>query len=314
MPVGTGNAAHTQRQLDLYGYLLEGASVFEALGGSLTDDDRRRHIELVDFIAGCWNEPDLGLWEIRGAPQHFVFSKAMCWVVVDRAIGLYGVRDDWVALREAIWRAIDTRGRAHGRRHFVDVLDARQADSVDAALLQLSLLGLPLDETTRRETTEAVERVLRRGDFVRRYRTERGADGLPGGEGAFLVGSFWLVNAMLVDGRLAEAETLFESLLAHANDLGLYSEQVDPASGELLGNFPQAFTHLGLVISASHIALCRAEGCGAMRGTPADRARRLVGATLGVRGALAGMWQTGKVMLSSSKASVLDLARLLPDR
>ena len=312
-PVRIGNAAYTQRQTDLFGYILDAACVFDALGGTLGDDDRRRHGEIVDFIAHCWLEPDLGLWEIRGAPRHFVLSKAMCWVVVDRAIRLHGERDDWVALRSAIWQAIDERGRAPGRRQLVDALDTPDADAVDVVLLQLPLLGLPLDESTRRETTAAVERVLRRGDFVNRYRTDSACagDGLAGGEGAFLVGSFWLVDAMLVDGRLAEAEVLFESLLAQASDLGLYSEQVDPASGELLGNFPQAFTHLGLIVSASYIALCREHGAEAMRGGPAERAQRIVGATLGWRGVLAGIGQTGRISLSSSRESILDLNRLL---
>ena len=313
-PVRVGNAAYTQRQSDLHGYALEGARLYAALGGAIEERDCRRYVEIVDFIAECWHEPDLGLWEIRGAPRHFVFSKAMCWVVVDRALRLFGPRPDWIALREEIWRAIDERGRAPGHAHLVDALDETDPDALDAALLQLPLLGLPLDAATRSATIAAVERVLREGDFVRRYRTEGGRrctlDGIRGGEGAFFVTSFWLVDALLADGRGADAERLFERLLARANDLGLYSEQIDPASGELLGNVPQAFTHMGLIVSASHLALFHKHGVAGLAGGPAERAERTVGATLGWRGVLAGIRQTGRINVVSSRESVLDLNRL----
>jgi GH15 family glucan-1,4-alpha-glucosidase len=300
-PVRVGNRASGQRQTDLYGYLLEGALAYSALGGRISSHEKQAYARIVDFIAACWQETDLGLWEIRAEPRHFVHSKAMCWVVVDRAIRLVGERRGWVELRSRIWNEIVTQGRAP-EGHFVQSF-APDRPFMDASLLQLALIGAPVDRETLERTRLAVERELRSGDFVHRYRSE---DGIAGGEGAFLVCSFWLVDALLAEGRGTEARELFERLCALGNDVGLFSEELDPASGAFLGNFPQAFTHLGLVAAAVNLELFDKHGAGALRGTYADRAKRAVTATLGWKGVLAG-WRHSRVLrLRSSHASILS--------
>jgi hypothetical protein len=165
------------------------------------------------------------------------------------------------------------------------------------------MMGLPADGETLERTRIAVERELRHGDFVQRY---LGEDGLAGSEGAFLVCSFWLVDALLFEGRGTEARTLFERLCAHANDVGLFAEEVDVSCGAHLGNFPQAFTHLGLIASAVNLELFERHGPAALRGTYADRARRSVRATLGWKGVLAGWRHSGKLRLVSSRASIMS--------
>jgi GH15 family glucan-1,4-alpha-glucosidase len=227
----------------------------------------------------------------------------MCWVVVDRAIRLVGERPDWVALRDRIWDEIMARGRA-SEGHFVQSF-APDRPFMDASLLQLAMMGAPVDAKTLERTRIAVERELREGDFVHRYRSD---DGLEGAEGAFLVCSFWLVDALLFDGRGQEARELFERLCNHANDVGLFAEELDAASGAFLGNFPQAFTHLGLVASAVNLELFEKYGAPALQGTYADRARRAVTATLGWKGLLAGWLHSRKFRLRSSRQSVLSWA------
>ena len=211
-PVRSGNAACRQRQMDLYGYLFEGARIYQCLGGDVTAEDRRHLAAVVDYVAAHWAEPDMGLWEMRSAPRQFVHSKAMCWLVVHRGLELLGERPEWEALRDRIWDAIWNRGRIHG--HFVQSLDEADPRVVDAALLQLPLLGLPVDRATMAATRQAIEKELRHGDFVRRY-LHRG-DGLPGTEGAFLICSFWLVDSLLWEGKASDAEALFERLLRYA--------------------------------------------------------------------------------------------------
>jgi alpha,alpha-trehalase len=302
-PVRTGNGAYSQRQTDLYGYLLEGALAYQALGGKIWPGAKEAYARVADFIAYCWDEPDLGLWEIRADPRHFVHSKAMCWVVVDRAIRLVGAKREWVDLRERMWREIMARGRAPDG-HFVQAFGRSETD---ASLLQLAMIGAPVDIDTLARTRMAVERELRHGDFVHRYVS---GDGLPGSEGAFLVCSFWLVDALLVEGRPADARALFERLCSYANDVGLFPEEID-RSGAFLGNFPQAFTHLGLVASAVNLELFEKHGAAALRGTYADRARRAVRATLGWRGVLAGWLHSRKLRLTSSRESILSFPERL---
>lgn len=298
-PVRTGNGAYDQRQMDLYGHLLEGALTYEALGGKVSAEVRHALGRIADHVATLWAGPDLGLWEMRSAPRHFVHSKAMCWVVMDRAIRLAGERPEWLALRSRIWDDLMARGRSPDGA-FLQAYSPPAVPQRDAALLQLSMMGLPADEPTLRATREAVERELRRGDFLLRY---VGDDGLAGGEGGFFVCSFWLVDALLWEGKGEEARALYERLLGHANDVGLYAEECDPHSGDLLGNFPQAFTHLGLVESAANLELYRKGGASALRGTYADRARRSVGASFGWKGVVHALLSSGRVNLFSSKKS-----------
>ena len=305
-PVRVGNGAHVQSQIDLYGYLLEGGLIYRTLGGRLARGDRDALAAVADFIETCWFRPDTGIWEVRGRMRHFVHSKAMCWIVVDRAIKLLGTRPQWIRLRDRIWRDIVEKGIDREGGHLLQSFDAKDPGEVDAALLQLAVLGLPLDVETIRRTRLAVERHLMRGDFIDRYRTE---DGLRGDEGAFLVCSFWHVDALLAEGERRAAGERFERLLAVANDVGLYSEEYDPANREFLGNFPQAFTHLGLVNTAVNIAIFDRYGAGAVRAGYAERARLSVKATFGWRGVLAALMSTGRVRLVSSRASQLDLRR-----
>ncbi len=304
-PVRTGNGAYDQRQSDLYGYLLEGAMTYRALGGQVSAEERESFARVADFVTGCVEEPDTGLWEIRGPMQHFVHSKAMCWVVIDRAIRLVGKRPEWLATRDRIWRDIEERGRSP-EGHFVQSFSAPEDAQLDAALVQLHMMGLPADKEALCLTREAVERELRRGDFLLRYTSE---DGLEGKEGGFLICSFWLVDALLYEGRGAEARALFQRLLELANDVGLYSEECDLQSGALLGNFPQAFTHLGLVGSAVNLELFEKHGAAGLRGSYADRARRSVWATFGWKGVLSGLVQSRRINFFSSKKSRLSKTR-----
>jgi alpha,alpha-trehalase len=307
-PVRIGNAAHAQRQLDLYGYIFEGGFVYEKLGADVTRGDRKALEEVANFIEEVWNEPDTGIWESRGPLRHYVHSKAMCWVVLDRAVKLLGAAPRWVELRDRIFAELCARGRVEG--HFVQSMDEGDPRRVDAALLQLATLGLPIDHDTLRATRLAVEKYLARGDFLERYTTE---DGVPGGEGAFLICSFWHVDALLAEGEERRARELFERLLACANDVGLFSEEIDPASGALLGNFPQAFTHLGLVNSAVNLQLHEKHGKHAVaRQGYAERAHRIVKATFGLKGAIAALGSRGRVRIVGSRASILDMETLRP--
>lgn len=267
-PVRVGNAAYQQRQMDIYGEILDWALVYWELGGA-TDETQQAMIGgIADHVMAHWQEPDQGLWEMRGEPRHHVFSKLMAWVALDRAIRMLGGKPHWMAARDAILEAVLDQGVDREGGHLVQAFGY---PAMDASLLLVPLLEIPIERSVLVRTVQAVERELREGDYVRRYRT---ADGLPGGEGAFLICSFWLVDALLFVGRDADAQTLFERLLDKRNAQGLYAEEIDPETGAFLGNFPQAFTHLALVNSAIHLQLHERGGAAALAGTHADRARR----------------------------------------
>jgi len=300
-PVRVGNGAAVQKQLDIFGEVLDWAHLQVELGGRLGPDARSFLRTAADHVARVWEEPDQGLWEARSGPQDFVHGKAMAWVALDRAGRLLGDKPDWRAAREAIMAALLSQGCGGSPPA---LRQAFGVDETDAALLQLPLLGLPLDMELMSATVRRVERELASGDFVYRY---RGEDGLQGEEGAFFITSFWLVDALLVTGRAGEARGLFERLLAHGNDVGLYAEEIDPRSGAFLGNFPQAFTHLALISSATLLHLHEIAGPKGLRGTHADRARRLVGATEGLRALLYALWRNRGVRWRSSRRSVLAL-------
>jgi GH15 family glucan-1,4-alpha-glucosidase len=257
-PVRIGNDAHSQLQLDVYGELLD--ALHQARKGALAPDESGWALQkaVLADLEERWREPDRGMWEVRSEPQHFTYSKVMVWVAFDRAIksaesfGLQGPTDRWRELRDEIHADVCRSGFDADLNAFVRSYGSRE---LDASLLLMPAVGfLPAHDPRVRGTIDAIERHLVADGFVRRYDTARNRDGLPAGEGAFLACSFWLVDAYVLLGRLDDAHRLFERLLALRNDLGLLSEEYDPAAGRLVGNFPQAFSHLALVNSACNLA------------------------------------------------------------
>lgn len=256
-PVRIGNAAHDQVQLDIYGELMD--ALHQARKGGLIGSEPAWAVQqvLLKHVEATWDQPDEGMWEVRGGRRHFTWSKVMAWVAVDRAIkgaeqfGLDGDVDHWRGLRSRIHDDICVKGFDPVRNTFTQSYDRPE---LDASLLLLAEVGfLDADDPRFRGTVEAVERELLRDGFLLRYDTGAAEDGLPPGEGAFLACSFWLVDAWLMIGRRNEAEALFERLLAVRSDLGLLAEEFDPRAGRLCGNFPQAFSHIGLINAAFNL-------------------------------------------------------------
>ncbi len=305
-PVRIGNAATAQVQLDIYGEVADWAHLYHTLGGPLDATLTRLVRELADHVCHAWKEPDQGIWEMRGPPQQFVHGKLLAWVAMDRALQLLGDNPRWAEARDAILAEIKERGLSPDGGHLVQ---AYGSSKMDAALLQASLLAMPIDPSVIAGTVGEVERQLREDDYVWRY---RGSDNLPGEEGAFLICSFWLVDALLVCERPDEARTLFESLLAKANDLGLYAEEMYPGDGQFLGNFPQAFTHLALINSALLLDLYEEGGADAIKGSHADRAKRTT-RRAGDPDLMADGDATPPGDLATD-ASILDLDAMLPPR
>jgi GH15 family glucan-1,4-alpha-glucosidase len=267
-PVRIGNAAYRQHQIDIYGEVLDWMLVYRATGARSDDTQERMAREIADYVAAHWQDPDQGIWEMRCEPRHHVHSKLMCWVALDRALRLCGPEPRWIAARDAILNAILTRGINPQGAHLVQAFGFR---ATDAALLLVPTLGVPIDREIVISTVQAVERELGIGDYVRRYLTD---DGIPGSEGAFLICSFWLVDALLFIGRTEEARALFRRLLSKSNDVGLYAEEIDPATEAFLGNFPQAFTHLALIGSAMKLQLNQEGEYAALVGAHGDRTTR----------------------------------------
>jgi GH15 family glucan-1,4-alpha-glucosidase len=256
-PVRVGNAASEQFQLDVYGELFD--ALHQARVSGLEDEAPAWEMQrvLLDFLEGAWRQPDDGIWEMRSARQDFVHSKVMAWVAFDRAVrtverfGSDGPVDRWRAQRAALRDEILRRGFDADRNTFVQ---AYGSTALDGALLMLPLVGfLPVDDPRVGGTVDAIQRELVEDGFVLRYRTEHTDDGLPGSEGAFLPCTFWLVQCLGLLGRREEAATLFDHLLALRNDVGLLSEEYDTRARRLVGNFPQAFSHVGLVNSAASL-------------------------------------------------------------
>jgi GH15 family glucan-1,4-alpha-glucosidase len=257
-PVRIGNAAHEQLQLDVYGELMDALYAGHRYGLESSPYAWNLQVKLLEYLATIWEQPDHGIWEIRGEPRHFTFSKVMTWVAFDRAIksidqyGVQGPRADWEKLRDRIAAQICERAYDRERNTFVQYYGGHD---LDAALLLIPQLGfLPADDPRVRGTVAAIERELVRDGFVSRYPTRPEIDGLPPGEGVFLACSFWLANTLALIGRRDDAITLFERLLALRNDLGLLAEEYDPVAKRLLGNFPQAFSHTAIINTAAHLA------------------------------------------------------------
>ena len=257
-PVRIGNAAHRQFQLDVYGELMDSFDQARAGGLAATESGWALQVELVRHVTRKWREPDYGIWEMRGPPRHFTFSKVMAWVTLDRAIraverhGLPGDVAEWRRIRTAIHDEVCLRGFDARANTFRAAYDST---TVDASLLLLAQVGF-LDGTDPRfvGTVSAVERELLVDGFVMRYDTGREPDGLQPGEGAFLACSFWLADAYITLGRRAEAQALFERLLALANDVGLLAEEFDVVRRRQVGNFPQAFSHVALINTAFNLS------------------------------------------------------------
>ncbi|MBA2269685.1 MAG: glycoside hydrolase family 15 protein [Chthoniobacterales bacterium] len=256
-PVRVGNAASTQFQLDVYGEVLDSMYRAAQAGIKSSEADWRLQVALLDFLETKWELPDYGIWEMRGEPQHFTHSKMMAWVAFDRGVKLveeYGCAAErhyerWKQLRDRIHQQVCELGYNEKKQAFTQIYGS---DEMDASILMMPLVGfLPADDERVRNTVAAVERELVRDGFVLRYRTgEKNVDGLPGHEGVFLLCSFWLADCLHLIGRTEEARKLFERLLALQNDVGLLAEEYDPQAQRMLGNFPQAFSHVALVNTA----------------------------------------------------------------
>jgi GH15 family glucan-1,4-alpha-glucosidase len=256
-PVRAGNAAANQLQLDVYGEVMDTLHVARAAG--LERDGHAWSLQrvLLAFLESHWQQPDNGIWEFRGPRQHFTHSKVMAWVALDRAVkavekqGLSGPVERWRELRARIHRDVCERGFDSRRGTFVQSYSSKQ---LDASLLIIPLVGfLPPEDPRVAGTLRAIEDELMCDGLLLRYRTAGARDGLPPGEGVFLPCSFWLADNLALAGEQEKAESLFERLLRLRNDVGLLSEQYDPVGKRMLGNFPQAFTHLSIVNTARNL-------------------------------------------------------------
>ncbi|MEV4862731.1 glycoside hydrolase family 15 protein [Streptomyces ossamyceticus] len=259
-PVRIGNDAIQQRQLDVYGEVMDSLTLSRSSGLPTKPQMWRMQCTLMEYLRSVWREPDEGLWEVRGPRRHFTHSKVMSWAAADRAVRtleddpeLSGDLDDWRALRDEIHHEVCARGYDAERNTFTQSYGSRE---LDASLLLIPRMGfLPPDDPRVVGTVDAIREELCHDGFVRRYSADHlsstaSVDGLPGSEGTFLVCSFWLADALHLTGRTKEARELFERLLGLTNDVGLLAEEYDPVAGRQLGNFPQAFSHVGLVGTA----------------------------------------------------------------
>jgi GH15 family glucan-1,4-alpha-glucosidase len=275
-PVRVGNAAFDQKQLDIYGEVLDAVHLYHERAGQPV---RREWWDEVKFMADQtaerWREPDYGIWEVRGGPRHFLYSKLLCWVALDRAVRLTershprADASPWERAREEIRRTILKEGYNQEIGAFTQTLSG---SALDASALVVPLAGfLPATDPRVVSTVGQIQERLTSGGLVYRYLTD---DGLPGGEATFVLCSFWLVDNLALQGRADEARELLERIAGHANDLGLLAEEIDPASGELLGNYPQGFSHLALIRSALNISRAEAAGAEERAATSAERSEQ----------------------------------------
>jgi GH15 family glucan-1,4-alpha-glucosidase len=257
-PVRTGNAAHQQFQLDVYGEVAD--ALYVARRAGLRPDENAWRVEqaLIEFLESAWTKPDEGIWEVRGPRRHFTHSKVMAWVAVDRTVkaierfGLKGPVERWRKLCSAIHDEVCRRGYNKELNAFVQFYDGKE---LDASLLMVPLVGfLPPDDPRVLGTIAAIQRDLMRDGFVARYNSKEEVDSLPPGEGVFLACTFWLADNLALQGQLSDAQQLFERLLSICNDVGLLSEEYDSEKRRLVGNFPQAFTHVSLINTACNLS------------------------------------------------------------
>jgi len=256
-PVRIGNAASDQFQLDVYGEVADAMFQARAAGVGGDGSSWEMYKAVLEFLEDAWRQPDEGIWEVRGARQHFTHSKMMAWVAFDRAVKVveefgYDGTETWKASRDEIHAEVCARGYDTDRGAFVQAYDSQL---LDASLLMMPLVGfLPATDERVRNTVAAVQRELTVDGFVMRYASDHVEDGLPPGEGVFLPCSFWLADNLALMGQTGEARALFERLVGLANDVGLLSEEFDPKAKRFLGNFPQAFTHVALVNTACNLS------------------------------------------------------------
>jgi GH15 family glucan-1,4-alpha-glucosidase len=257
-PVRTGNAAHSQFQLDVFGEVAGAMHVARVAGLEADADGWNVEREMLRFLESAWKEPDEGIWEVRGPRRHFTHSKVMAWLAFDRMIasaeqfGLPGPVDQWKQARATIHEDVCRNGFDAERGTFVQYYGSK---AVDASLLMIPIVGfLPITDARVRGTIETIERELMAGGFVLRYPTTQEVDGLPPGEGVFLACTLWLANALQLLDRLDDAQVLFERVLRLCNDVGLLSEEYDVAAQRLVGNFPQALSHVSLIMTAFRLA------------------------------------------------------------
>ena len=276
LPVRIGNAASEQFQLDVYGEVLDAMYVARTM--KIDKEAEHWHLErhLVDFVVGNWTKPDEGIWEIRGPRRHFTHSKVMAWVAIDRAVrtveefGLEGDIDKWRDVRQQIHDEVCREGFHQGRQAFTQFYGS---EKLDASLLMVPLVGfLPASDPRVRSTIEVIEKELVVNGYVQRYHPDKSADvdGLPPGEGSFLPCSFWLVDCLHLIGREKDARAMFERLLKVSTRLGLLSEEYDTEAQRLIGNFPQAFSHISLINTARNLS---------PKPGPADQRSQQAGAT-----------------------------------
>jgi GH15 family glucan-1,4-alpha-glucosidase len=256
-PVRIGNAAADQLQLDVFGEIMDALHQARVGGLQVSAAGWAFQRALLAHLETVWRAPDEGIWEVRGGPQHFTYSKVMAWVAFDRAIktveifGVDGPVDRWRRIRAEIHEEVCRRAF---NTNFGAFAQAYDSDLLDASALLIPTVGfLPPDDARVIGTVKAIEQKLPRGGFVLRYDSAATKDGLPPGEGAFLPCSFWLADAYVLTGRGADAQRLFERLVGLCNDVGLFSEEYDPEAQRLVGNFPQAFSHIALVNTAHNL-------------------------------------------------------------
>jgi GH15 family glucan-1,4-alpha-glucosidase len=257
-PVRIGNAAHRQFQLDVYGEVMDSLQLGRRSGLQADENAWRIQKAIMVFLEKHWHEPDEGIWEVRGPRRHFVHSKVMAWVAVDRAIKaveqfqVEGNVDRWRSLRDQIHKEVCEQGFDHSLNSFVQYYGSRDAD---ASILMLPQVGfLPPTDPRIQGTVAYIQKQLLHDGFVDRYPTRESVDGLPPGEGAFLMCTFWLADCLALQERYDEAKEIFERLLSLRNDVGLLSEEYAPKAKRLLGNFPQAFSHVGLINTARNLS------------------------------------------------------------
>ena len=257
-PVRLGNAAHSQFQLDVPGELFAALHAARQHGIGAPPEAWEIQKVMMTHLADQWTKPDRSIWEVRGEPKHYTHSKVMAWVAADRAVkgveqfGLDGPVDEWRALRDAIHAEVCARGFNEQRNSFTQTLDG---NALDAALTMMPLVGfLPPDDPRIIGTVHAIAQGLKRDGLILRYHLAETTDGLSGEEGAFLACSFWLCDALMMIGERDRAVEMFEHLLSLRNDVGLLAEEYDPKAKRQLGNFPQAFSHVGLVNTAANLA------------------------------------------------------------